>query len=392
MSAADLELQRAADRTNKRFSRNRQKLRMEELRKKNGDLTKANRALMTKLAVVEKEVESLRAQLDDLRSILAAAVQTFDNAPSSTLEPPSFRIDEGNTGRELRRQHRPHLHSHEALGNTAPIEPVRTTFAQPFGPITEYTDPTFNGIINGYMTDLPDEFGHGMTLNLLSEMSVVKHSLSKPSADSGIATLGTVDKSMSEPRYCSSQADTVTTYTAPPSHSSLPDGILDHQLRVLDSSPSLSASLSSSAPCRTSTGRLPEWSMIPLHSTPTNALDRMFLRVTTQGRSYNQRNQRHYDELSEPSFPSISSLLNPATELDTAELKTPVATALGQHAWSSTVVSFPARVAIHYSIALLLRWIISPSPQSWLQLPQFLRPTELQKTVAHPAWIDAFAW
>ncbi|CAK7217021.1 hypothetical protein SCUCBS95973_003010 [Sporothrix curviconia] len=45
-----------------------------------------------------------------------------------------------------------------------------------------------------------------------------------------------------------------------------------------------------------------------------------------------------------------------------------------------------------YKLSFLLRWFVCRTRQSYETLPDFLKPTHLQQTVPHPAWVDAITW
>ncbi|KAJ5182788.1 Protein of unknown function DUF3425 [Penicillium capsulatum] len=52
----------------------------------------------------------------------------------------------------------------------------------------------------------------------------------------------------------------------------------------------------------------------------------------------------------------------------------------------------PERLGLGWIVYHLTRWIISPSPETYDRLPSFLRPTEDQLQIAHPACLDAIPW
>lgn len=135
---------------------------------------------------------------------------------------------------------------------------------------------------------------------------------------------------------------------------------------------------------------LPNWQLLPLHLPATIMLDQVLLKTTESGRQWIRHSGgKQHSELSQPSFPSISSLLNPHPDDDT---ENPIASAVSAQAWRTTVTSFSARIAFYYVVASILRWFVAPSEETYNLLPEYIKPTKLQLTVPHAAWIDIFAW
>lgn len=133
---------------------------------------------------------------------------------------------------------------------------------------------------------------------------------------------------------------------------------------------------------------LPEWQVVPLHLPPETDLDRFIIETTNSGRRLHQ--QTGAAELSQVQFPSISSLLNPNLGDDGTR---PLTFALATHVVrNSTVKSITTRIALMYLLSHLLRWLVCRNRQSYEKLPDFLKPTHLQRTVPHPAWVDAITW
>ena len=133
---------------------------------------------------------------------------------------------------------------------------------------------------------------------------------------------------------------------------------------------------------------LPDWQVVPLHLPPETDLDRFIIETTNSGRRLHQ--QTGAAELSQAQFPSISSLLNPNLGDDGTR---PLTFALATHVVrNSTVKSITTRIALMYLLSHLLRWLVCRNRQSYEKLPDFLKPTHLQRTVPHPAWVDAITW
>lgn len=133
----------------------------------------------------------------------------------------------------------------------------------------------------------------------------------------------------------------------------------------------------------------PEWNVLPPHipaGQSRTELDTMVARVCSSASSDSQEVS---DEFNQPSFPSISSLLNPSNPDNAAH---PVSAAVGEHV-SRTPIACPiARIAYMYTLSHLVRWYVSRTKRSYEQMPNFMRPTRLQRTKPHPPWVDAVVW
>ncbi|EPE02472.1 bzip transcription factor [Ophiostoma piceae UAMH 11346] len=153
----------------------------------------------------------------------------------------------------------------------------------------------------------------------------------------------------------------------------------------------------------------PEWAVVPLHLPPETDLDRLIFDLTISGRHLQEQKQEQQEqqqqiidssrdesnrggpeELSQAQFPSISSLLNPNLGDDGSM---PFTAAMAVHVvQKSTIKSIPARIALMYILSHLMRWLVCRNKQSYDKLPDFLKPTLLQRTVPHPAWVDVVTW
>lgn len=54
--------------------------------------------------------------------------------------------------------------------------------------------------------------------------------------------------------------------------------------------------------------------------------------------------------------------------------------------------NLPEQIATLYVMSSIVRWQISPTPENYDSLPQWLRPTAAQIVNAHPAWVNVFPW
>lgn len=133
---------------------------------------------------------------------------------------------------------------------------------------------------------------------------------------------------------------------------------------------------------------LPDWSRMPLHIPPTCKLDEVLQSITAACRS----RTLHQGELAEPVFPNIHSLLNrPHNDVRNHSVQR-FSDAVAAQVWRSSVESLPERIGFMYNLSHLLRWLICRSKETYDKMPKFLRPTELQRTVPHAAWVDTIVW
>ncbi|KAF5020169.1 hypothetical protein F66182_7809 [Fusarium sp. NRRL 66182] len=132
--------------------------------------------------------------------------------------------------------------------------------------------------------------------------------------------------------------------------------------------------------------QIPEWQRMPLHLPPTTKLDQVIITTTTAWRARLQ-NGLEDDELKKSVFPSISSLLNRPRNLEQILPGTFFETVAAQ-VWRSPIRSLPERISFMYILSHYIRWLVCRTKETYYQMPAFLRPTELQRTVPHAAWID----
>ncbi|KAI0601834.1 hypothetical protein F4775DRAFT_589144 [Biscogniauxia sp. FL1348] len=117
---------------------------------------------------------------------------------------------------------------------------------------------------------------------------------------------------------------------------------------------------------------------------PTCPLDRLLLDFLRE------RQQRRSDgwgarEVLGPRYPSVSSLLNPARSAYAHPLSKVFTDVLSTFPGLCTL---PERVAVLYIMFLAMRWQVDPSPANYDRMPAWIRPTEAQRRIAHPAWVD----
>ncbi|KAF4460168.1 bzip transcription factor [Fusarium albosuccineum] len=127
----------------------------------------------------------------------------------------------------------------------------------------------------------------------------------------------------------------------------------------------------------------PAWKSIPLLLSATTQLDVVILTTTDTFRRHGLR------QTSAP-FPSISSLLRPGKSPDPESCS--ISDAAAAQVNRSPLQEILSRVGFLYVLSHLLRWYICRTKVSYEQLPAFIKPTKLQTSVPHPAWIDVIIW
>jgi len=90
-----------------------------------------------------------------------------------------------------------------------------------------------------------------------------------------------------------------------------------------------------------------------------------------------------------PTYPSVSSLLNPARSLTSHPLSRVFTDILGTFPDLSTL---PEKVAVLYIMFLIMRWQIAPTQENYDRLPEWVAPRPSQLFTPHPAWIDHLPW
>ncbi|KAJ2896314.1 hypothetical protein MKZ38_005687 [Zalerion maritima] len=128
-----------------------------------------------------------------------------------------------------------------------------------------------------------------------------------------------------------------------------------------------------------------KWSIVPLNTAPTSRLDKVIAELSRTAPS----EQQNTYPASPSKFPSIGSLLNPSIEPTNTDL---ISQGVGKHGGWMSIPALPEKMAIMYTICLYIAWLREPTQATWLAMPPFLRPTKLQQTVPHPAWIDTVIW
>ncbi|KAF9870589.1 hypothetical protein CkaCkLH20_11895 [Colletotrichum karsti] len=132
------------------------------------------------------------------------------------------------------------------------------------------------------------------------------------------------------------------------------------------------------------------WRLIPPNLPPKTPLDKIIVNSSRRGRKlFLQTRGRRRTELSEPCFPSISPLVN-RTPSD--GVPRPLSDELAAQVQGSPFKFLVERLAFMYKLSHLIRWLMCQTKETYEAMPTYMRPTQLQLTVPHPAWIDAITW
>ncbi|KIW88659.1 uncharacterized protein Z519_10705 [Cladophialophora bantiana CBS 173.52] len=130
------------------------------------------------------------------------------------------------------------------------------------------------------------------------------------------------------------------------------------------------------------------WSVLPKNSPPTCPLDSLLLKFlqSRQGEPVGAANALP----TTPSYPSVSSLLNPSRPRrsldDLSQLMTDIISKF------PNISELPEQVATLYVMFTHMRWQIHPTKENYERLPEWSRPTPAQVFHPHPAWMDHILW
>lgn len=204
---------------------------------------------------------------------------------------------------------------------------------------------------------------------------------------------------------------------------------------VVDSS---SASASASESDHPSPDSLPPWKRMIMHTPPNTHLEEIIINSSRAWRTRFLQTappENSGGRLGPPRLPGIASLLNrvsPTTgapsppKTTTSGHKTgrtrlpvsagapgdavdsegdgdpddgvregvprPLSLALAAQVERSPYRQLTERIALTYKLSYLLRWMVCQTRETYEAMPAYMRPTTLQTTVPHPAWIDAITW
>ncbi|KAJ9608971.1 hypothetical protein H2200_006742 [Cladophialophora chaetospira] len=134
--------------------------------------------------------------------------------------------------------------------------------------------------------------------------------------------------------------------------------------------------------------RLPSapWNVLPKNAPPTCPLDRLLLDFLHS----RQRDPPSPDSAgSAPSYPSVSSLLNPSGHTPQDPLSQIMTDIISKFPHISQL---PNQTGTLFCMFSLMRWQIHPTQENYERLPDWLRPTPAQIYTSHPAWVDHIPW
>lgn len=131
---------------------------------------------------------------------------------------------------------------------------------------------------------------------------------------------------------------------------------------------------------------LAPWAVPCRNVEPTCTLDNLllsFLRSKRNEAAHGVSEQR----LVGPSYPSVSSLLNPKIESHpVSKVFTDILSTF------PTIDALPQQIAVLYIMFLIMRWQIYPTQENYKRLPDWMTPRPSQLFTPHPAWIDYLPW
>jgi hypothetical protein len=376
MDDAEREYKRWNDRVNQQYSRARKRRKLEELQSQVKKLTVELETTKVELESYKRRETAVRSALDWVSTIVndsSSPATTAKHSPKSSEPTPSHNQIRGSISgvssaspvANHDENYMPHASSTDtSLQTRNYVPPAFTSTTQHIPAMGDFSS-TFNGVNGDCVLNLPLEFGDGAWVNLLPT-DLWQTSTSGEDYNASLAPLTPDESPEAQPQATpggyGSEVVSSAQFTG-----------LATQLQLDEATP--------------------VWAELPLNVGATNEVDTVLLEVTSVGRQWKSRQGDYHSELSHPSFPSISSLLNrDDSDVEHDRSNNPLAAALGKWTVTTPKLNFPRKVAFHYTVAHLLRWLVNPTEQSFAQLPQFLRPTAVQKTVPHPAWIDTVPW
>ena len=126
----------------------------------------------------------------------------------------------------------------------------------------------------------------------------------------------------------------------------------------------------------------PPWTKLPKNIAPTCPLDTILLNFLNS----RQQDRGHHTT---PFYPSLSSLLNFSTTSTIDPVSRLMADIISKFPGIS---SLPEQVATLFLMFILMRWMINPTQQNYVRIPDWYQPTATQVFTPHPIWIDYIPW
>jgi hypothetical protein len=356
MTFEQAEMKRASDRVHQRYSRARRQNRIAELERKNAMLT-------SQLQEMEKQLQEMRKSQECLHPTAATSCIAAPHFNQSPLAQTTTGLIENNEGK-ARGDGRPLLPHNSS--STSTISSHTSAFMAP--PLIGCLTQNLNSSMS-YFLDFPLDFSTNPEIEPPENIS--------ESRTISFTTFPEENYMESLPWLICDQSAQSSSPFPPPDRAH--EGRHPREIEL--------------QPSFTLAPRISEWSqaeqLISVHLPPSTPTDHVLIEVSEFGRRWSQQKGQQYEELHLPNYPDLSSLLKPTSRDSTF----PVSSAISKHAsWATSVHSLASRVAYHYMVAQMVRWMVCRTEQSYNQLPPFLRPTELQRIVPHPAWVDIFFW
>jgi hypothetical protein len=347
LTETEVEKKRAIDRANQRYCRAKKRRRLEELEKQVADLSSQLEETQSQL---QRFQERERLMRNAFQSVYSLDDDIPPTGPSVEGEQESIISRENDTTeRTSSITSLPATLDEAAMSLSSEI-----TSTPPTDELTYAGDPSLASTLLGddSVPCLPLDFGTGITVNLL------------PSG----REFGLLDLGLDYSRFYPTQTQTQSLFSVDSIETPKPPSEFDSQsaLEVL-----------------------PIWQQISLHTAATSELDQVIIDTTEAGRQWALKSGQQHGELSQPAFPSISSLLNPSSG---DKKSRPISCAVAAQVWRSPLTTLTGRIAFMYILSHLVRWFVCRTKKTYDQLPDFIKPTKLQQTIPHPAWIDTVIW
>ncbi|RDW76950.1 hypothetical protein BP6252_05003 [Coleophoma cylindrospora] len=133
--------------------------------------------------------------------------------------------------------------------------------------------------------------------------------------------------------------------------------------------------------------RTPRHAILPRHFAPTCPLDQILLNFLSSQRTRAVQGTP-FELLLEPRLPSISGLIDPALK---STLR-PTSRVMVDVVSTFTDTNLKEQLGFLYIMYSTMRWQVSPSLETFNEMPSWLHPTVMQVMVPHPAWIDNIPW
>ena len=132
----------------------------------------------------------------------------------------------------------------------------------------------------------------------------------------------------------------------------------------------------------------PPWAALPKNGPPESPLDGILLKFL-HSRRQEASNGIPRGPLDGPAYPSVSSLLNPASAGAVDPLSQVMVDIISKF---PGICGLSEQVAILINMFWFMRWCVRPTPEHFERIPEWLRPTPSQLFEAHAAWMDYVPW